>query len=149
MATTLLKLPEDMPRRVGNCGVVAVCLLAGVTHAEACQALGINPNIAGDGSKKTRRKSNPYSTYQNQRVAALRKLGFNVEQLVMYYDGQKRHRLKWWAERLPRGVNYMVRVHKHAVVIRDGLVYDQNNVGKPVDLHFSCNQIVTDIAHIV
>lgn len=143
-----LTLPTDGPLWAGNCGVIAVALMAGVTHADALAALKIDPK-GGEGFTRTgRRKSNLYSTCQWQRVKALEGLGLTVEQPVHRTDCRPRHRLAWWAKRLAWGRNYMVRVNKHVVVVRDGLVYDQHANGVGVERHFSRNQIVTDIAFV-
>lgn len=145
-----LTLPADMPRGVGNCGVVAVALMAGVDHATALAALGIDPAVAADGRAFSRgRKAGAYSTFQHQRNRALEALGHTVEVAVHHLDRKPRHRLAWWTARLAWGRNFMLRVNRHAIVVRDGLIYDQCWEGVPIGHHFSRNQIVTDISYIV
>lgn len=141
--------PADMPRGIGNCGIVAVAMMANITHSAALAALEIDPKSADGCRGRGRSKPLSLPTYQHQRVKALRGLGLDVEVAVWAANGAPRHRLTWWVQRLAKGRNFMVRVNRHVVVVRDGLVYDQGNAGVDVQSHFSRNQIVTDIAYVV
>jgi hypothetical protein len=135
-----LKLPADMPRGLGNCGVVSVALLAGVTHAEALAAIFPDRNQKADGGATPRafRRSNPYSTHHEERMQALNRLGFNVHHVERV--NSSRPRLTTVAKQLPFGVSFMVRVGVtkrggHVVTLRDGLIYDQGFEGIPAAEH--------------
>jgi hypothetical protein len=140
-----LRIPADTPLGMGNCGIVAVAMLAGVTHADALEAVQ-QARKRGRGSdlKKDFGKGWSGWTTHEVRVFALDTLGFTLKSLL-----PRPMQLRTFALIAPEGQRVMVRISRHVVTLCGGLVFDQGHShGIPVGEYSRARAIVTH-AHIV
>jgi hypothetical protein len=146
-----IHVPDDTPFGMGNCGIVAVAMLADTTHATALEAVN-------KGRKRGLGSNTRYGTAQHQkdfgkgwegwtthelRAFALLDLGFEV---VDVFRG--RQTLQNFARGLNPSDKVMVRITKHVVTIWGGLVFDQHHrKGIPVADYGRARAFVTH-AHV-
>lgn len=119
--------PKDAIMHRGNCGVVAVAMLLDCPYADAAKELGHG------------------GTTVSQRAAAIRRMG--AEPREEQVKGRTLDDLATATEGKPGRA--MVRIQGHAVVIWDGLIFDQNYpAGALPSEHFSANARATHITRI-
>lgn len=133
--------PEDN-RRGGNCGVTTVAVLAGVSFAEAWRMVGLARHR--NGAKVTRRWRGTSCHWD--RALALSWLGFECRNVPV----PRRMTLKTWIKvsRAHPDRTYMVRTTRHAQVVKDGHVTDQNHEACPVEDYHWRNKIVTRVDEV-
>jgi hypothetical protein len=136
-----LKTPDDTVRGIGNCGIVAVAMLAGVTYREACKALKRDGTAPDTGKRAAKRY---YGTYHWDRIAALEDLGKQPIDKNMY----ERHSIRTWAKKLRPDTTFMVRISGHVVTMRGGLIWDQGTEGVPVAKYRKGGSMVKSITHL-
>lgn len=132
----------------GHCGVLAVAIFAGRTFEEAWAALAPKRGRWSGGTR------------HGDRVAALRSWGIPLR-TVLHLPA---HECSYWQGRSPLltydasaprcsvatfarrhakpGVTYMLRVSRHVVTLRDGIVIDQTQAA-PAASHWTAKKIVT------
>ena len=121
--------PKDAPLRQPNCGVVAMCMFTDRPYADAMPILA-----------RGRSKSWTGSTYKHQYEPCAKELGFDVEVKPL----GKRMSLGKFAESTKgKPGTHFVTVKGHAVVVWDGLIFDQSfPAGATPEEHFCPNKIV-------
>jgi hypothetical protein len=127
----------------GNCGVLSVAMCANVSFAVAEKACKLSSRSKG-------------GTNHYQREQALKALGVRFEsKLVMVKVGNGAYckyvqpTIRTFVrDHTAPGVTYMLRVNKHVVTVRDGIVMDQQSV-KPAAEHWSRNMRVTRVTKIL
>jgi hypothetical protein len=136
---------------MGNCGIVAVTMVAGVSHAAATAAadsvrhgrIGTRPpkaaeltHGAGDGWQG--------ATTQMMREHALTRLGVQFQPLHGLDGDRPRRQLRSLARDVEPGLTLMISVRGHTMILRDGLLYDQEyGSGLPVEDHWCARRLVT------
>ncbi len=103
--------PKDAPLFQGNCGVVAMCMLTDRPYADVAPILG-----------RGRGKGWTGSTYIHQYGPCAIELGFSVTTSVLYRGtvGQLAR------ESIGTGERIFCTVQGHAMVVWDGLIFDQS-----------------------
>ena len=123
-------VPDDCPQGMGNCGIVAVAMLAGVSHAQAFEAICDARRAAGLPTKLG--KGWKGGTTPRQWQQALDALGIEWGE---YQLGDRT--LGHFAKTQQKDWPMVVYTTSHAMTVCNGLVYDQTNRnGTPVDKHF-------------
>jgi len=120
--------PKDAPLRQGNCGVVAMCMFTDRPYAAAAPILA-----------RGRSKSWTGGTYHAQYEPCARELGFDVK-----VKPAPRMTLGKFAESTKgqKGTHF-VTVRGHAVVVWDGLIFDQAfPAGATPAEHFCPNKFI-------
>jgi hypothetical protein len=136
---------------MGNCGIIAVAMLARVSHATALAAVDLaRRNRIGTAPLKKSELSCGFgeewrgATTQMMRDHALRSLGIRFETRHVQDGGHPRQPLQTPAARLPMGETCMVSVRGHTMILRGGLVHDQEcPAGLPVARHWCARRMVT------
>ena len=119
--------PKDAPLRQPNCGVVAMCMFTDRAYADVAPIMG-----------RGRSRSWTGSTYaENYRANAL-ELGFETESKpARGYLGDFAKTTKGQKGK------HLVTVRGHAVVVWDGLIFDQSfPAGATPEEHFSSNRAI-------
>lgn len=128
-----MKVPDDY-RAGRNCGVLAVAIVADVSYSKAQLVL----------SQLRRRKGWKRftgSTNYADRNEALAMLGVRFETKHLTPTRTLAVFARDWAA---PGVVYMLRVYKHVVVLKDGMVVDTwNHTPVPAAAHHCAKQRVT------
>lgn len=118
-----LQLPADMPKGMGNCGIVGTAIFCGVSHDAVWNYI-----------KKTFKKPGNWkgSSYHGERAAALK--AFNKKRATSFKTPKVQ--LKTWArDNILPGHVYMVRTTKHIQCLSkdehgDVWVADQSGVNR-------------------
>lgn len=148
---TSLRIPPDTPLDMGNCGIVAVALLAGVSHDTALAAVdAARRNRIGTRALKSWELDRGFgdgwrgATTQKMRDHALTALGVAFETHYQPDLGPHRMQLRTMARQMPSGETLMVSVRGHTMILSDGLIYDQEApTGVPVARHWCARCMVT------
>ncbi len=148
---TPFAIPADTPAGMGNCGIVAVAMIVGVSHATALAAVDYaRRNRIGTRALKADELTRGFgdgwqgATTQMMREHALTRLGVQFEPLHRPTREDRRQQLRSFARSIPAGVAMMVSVAGHTMILRDGLVFDQEyRTGLPVGDHWCARRLVT------
>jgi hypothetical protein len=148
---TSLTVPADTPTGMGNCGIIAVAMLAGVSHATALAAVDFaRRNRIGTRALKGQELTRGFgdgwqgATTQMMREHALSRLGVQFEPHHRPTQGNRRQQLRSFARSVPAGVAMMVSVRGHTMILQDGLIFDQEyREGLPVADHWCARRLVT------
>lgn len=116
--------PKDAPLRQGNCGVVAMCMFTDRTYQDVSPILFRGRERATSG------------TQMHQYIPCAAELGFEVVE-----GAAPRMSLGKFAESTKgKKGKHFVTVQGHAVVVWDGLIFDQNwPAGATADEHFTAH----------
>lgn len=149
--TPRLSIPADTPHNMGNCGIVAVAMLAGVSHADALAAidkarragLGTNTWYGTRQHRKDFGKGWSGFTTHAMRVHALTTLGVTLRDVL-----PGRQSLLKFARAADPSAKIMVRIARHVLTLHGGLLFDQyHRDGIPVADYPRARSFVTH-AHI-
>lgn len=103
--------PKDAPLHQGNCGVVAMCMLLDRPYSDVAPILGRGRSSGWTGS-----------TFIHQYQPCADELGFSVSPSRSYRGTVG----KLAAESKGTGERIFCTIHGHAMVIWDGLIFDQS-----------------------
>lgn len=148
-----LRIPPDTPLGMGNCGIIAVAMLAGVSHDVALAAVdNARLNRIGTRALKKAELSRGFgdewrgATTQMMRDHALQALGVGFETRHAQDGGEPRRQLRTMMRRLGQGETCMVSVRGHTMILRDGRIFDQESpAGVPAGGHWCARRVVTFI----
>lgn len=108
---------DTTAKRVGNCGVLALAICAGVSYQVAWEACKRNLKLLGKDRQRMR-----VATNHAQRLASLRQLA--VKCIEVDPEG---FTVRQFAERYAdNGKVYMLRIKGHVVTLKGGFVVDQH-----------------------
>lgn len=135
--------PEGMAEGLGNCGIVATAMLAGVSYDRALQEFR---KLGCGGGRKMGTGRGQWSggTHQYQRKLVLEALGFEVEMENL----RKRKQVKTIVRQLDPNTPAMLRFSGHAFIMYQGKVWDQIRDGIPAEKASFAKCLVTSITTV-
>lgn len=131
-----------------HCGVLSVAMCAGVSFERAWDACG-DAGTRGPGWRGL--------TDEGERRAALVALGVRFSEALAIPTRRMKRNPQWGgmciarcsvstfaAKRAKPGVTYMVRIKRHVVTVRDGMVADQSGIS-PAARHPTARRMICSV----